>query len=60
MTFEGLEIKGEASFSGQVSSRDGKSKYGSVESTNEFTWQAIDAWKEPKKWGKFYFPSKKE
>jgi len=60
ITFEGLEIKGEASFSGQVSSRDGKSKYGSVESTNEFTWQAIDAWKEPKKWGKFYFPSKKE
>lgn len=60
MTFEGLEIKGEASLSGQATSRDGESKYGSVESTNEFSWQAIDAWKEPKKWGKFYFPSKKE
>ena len=60
MTFEGLEIKGEASFSAQASSGNGKSKYGSLDSDSEFTWQAIDAWKKPKKWGKFYFPAKKE
>lgn len=60
MTFEGLEIKGEASLSAQATSGDGKSKYGSAETNNTFTWQAIDAWEEPKKWGKFYFPTKKE
>lgn len=58
MTFEGLEVKGYANVEGQIGDKD--DTWGSVKSTNEIKWQAIDAWKEPKQWGKFYFPSRKE
>jgi len=56
LTFEGLEVKAYANFEGQIGDKD--DTWGSAKSTNEFTWQAIDAWKEPKKWGKFYFSKK--
>ncbi|WP_087093060.1 hypothetical protein [Elizabethkingia anophelis] len=58
MTFEGLEVKGYANVEGQIGDKD--DTWGSAKSNNEINWQAIDAWKEPKQWGKFYFPSKKE
>ncbi|WP_333852031.1 hypothetical protein [Epilithonimonas sp.] len=53
MTFEGLEVKGYANISAKAETGGG-TPMGSVESNNEFTWQAIDAWKEPKKWDKMY------
>lgn len=53
MTFEGLEVKGYANISAKAETGSG-TPMGSLESTNEFTWQAIDAWKEPKKWDKMY------
>lgn len=56
LTFEGLEVKAHANFEGQMGDKD--DTWGSAKSTNEFAWQAIDAWKEPKQWGKFYFSKK--
>ncbi|MBV6880770.1 hypothetical protein NG800_012120 [Epilithonimonas ginsengisoli] len=53
MTFEGLEVKGYANISAKAETGSG-TPMGSVGTTNEFTWQAIDAWKEPKKWDKMY------
>ena len=47
MTFEGLEIKGEANFKGDLKTGKG-TPMGSVSSNNEFKWQAIDAWEKPK------------
>ncbi|MCW3161094.1 hypothetical protein [Chryseobacterium oryctis] len=55
LSFEGLEIIGQLNIEGEATSHSGKSKYGSISSNNELKWQAIDAWKEPKKFEKTYF-----
>ncbi|RRJ91840.1 hypothetical protein EG240_04585 [Paenimyroides tangerinum] len=59
LTFEGLEVKGYLDLEGKTETGNG-TPIGSVSSKNEFKWQAIDAWKEPKKFEKFYFSSNKE
>ena len=58
LTFEGLEVKGYLNIEGRAGGD--KEDFFSTSSKNEFKWQAIDAWKEPKKFEKFYFSLNKE